>query len=78
MTTQQGDLVPVHGGLSEPVDRIVPVSNRRALTEEAAGLPALAVTAADLSTVYRIGEVVPRREHDPAVQFDQRGLPWKV
>jgi sulfate adenylyltransferase len=56
MTTQQGDLVPVHGGLSEPVDRIVPVSQRRALLEEAAGLPSLRVTAADLSTVYRIGD----------------------
>ena len=56
MPTQSGDLVPVHGGLAEPIDRIVPLSQRAALAEEAAGLPSLEVTAADLSTVYRIGD----------------------
>ena len=54
--SSNGPLVPVHGGLSEPVDRIVPVSKRQALSEEAASLPSLTVSAADLSTVYRIGD----------------------
>jgi sulfate adenylyltransferase len=56
MATQSGDLVPVHGGLSEPVDRIIPVSGRRAFREEAAGLPKLQVSNADLSTVYRVAD----------------------
>ncbi len=50
------DLVPVHGGLSEPVDRIIPVSRRQELRAEAAKLPSLRVSAADLSTVYRIAD----------------------
>ncbi len=50
------DLVPVHGGLTEPVDRVVPVSQRRALHEEAAGLPTLRVSNADLSTLHRIAD----------------------
>ena len=50
------DLVAVHGGLSELVDRRVSLSARTALQEEAGSLPSVAVTAADLSTVYRIGD----------------------
>lgn len=49
-------LVPVHGGLSAPVDRILPYSRRRGLLDEAAGLPKIAVTDADLSVVYRIAD----------------------
>lgn len=56
MATNDGHLVPVHGGLSAPVDRIVPVSRRRRLQEESASLPRLRVTAADLSTVHRIAD----------------------
>ena len=51
-----GDLVPVHGGLSEPVDRIVSLKDRKAFLAEAAPLPKLRVTKADLSTVYRISD----------------------
>jgi len=51
-----GDLVPVHGGLLEPVDRVVPLSERSRLTREAAGLPSLRVTRADQSTVHRIAD----------------------
>ena len=51
-----GELVPVHGGLSEPVDRVVPLSERGRLAREAAGLPSLRVTRADLSTVHRIAD----------------------
>ncbi len=50
------DLVPVHGGLSAPVDRTVPLSERAAFLEEASGLPRVRVSRADLSTVYRFGD----------------------
>ncbi len=50
------DLVPVHGGLSEPIDRSVPLKQRKELLAEAASLPKLRVNRADLSTVYRIGD----------------------
>ncbi|MEN8161013.1 MAG: sulfate adenylyltransferase [Myxococcota bacterium] len=52
----RADLVPVHGGLDGLVDRTVPLSKRKALLEEAAKLPAVRVTRADLATVYRIGD----------------------
>jgi sulfate adenylyltransferase len=50
------DLVPVHGGLDELVDRGVPLSERKALLAEAAKLPSLRVSRADLATLYRIGD----------------------
>ena len=56
MSTQYSDLVPVHGGLDEPVDRIVPVSKRREFQSEAGGLPRLSVSNADLSTVHRLAD----------------------
>lgn len=56
MSEQNRDLVPVHGGLSEPVDRIVPFKHKAAFLSEAASLPAIRVTNADLSTVHRIAD----------------------
>jgi sulfate adenylyltransferase len=50
------ELVPVHGGLAEPVDRVVPLNERAAFLAEAERLPKIAVTNADLSTVYRIAD----------------------
>jgi sulfate adenylyltransferase len=50
------DLVPVHGGLSALVDRIVPLSRRARLLAEAETLPTLRVSRADLSTIYRIAD----------------------
>jgi sulfate adenylyltransferase len=52
----QRDLVPVHGGLAEPVDRIVPLKERRRFLAEAEQLPSLRVSRADLSTVYRLSD----------------------
>ncbi len=49
-------LVPVHGGLAEPVDRILPLSKRKALVKEAEEMPSIRVTDADLSAVYRFGD----------------------
>ncbi len=53
---QRGDLVPVHGGLAEPVDRRVPLSERGALLAEASRLPQVRLTRADLSTVHRLAD----------------------
>jgi len=49
-------LVPVHGGLTEPVDRMLKLSERKALVDEAQRLPSIVVTEADLATVYRIAD----------------------
>ena len=49
-------LVPVHGGLSEPVNRVLPLPKRKAMLAEAAGMPRFAVTEADLATVNRIAD----------------------
>jgi len=50
------DLVPVHGGLDELVDRTVPLSKRRDLVAEAAGLPSVRVARADQAMLHRIGD----------------------
>ncbi|MSR59030.1 MAG: sulfate adenylyltransferase [Planctomycetaceae bacterium] len=47
------DLIPPHGGLTEPVCRTVPPAEVAAFLAEAARLPKVPVSAADLSTVYR-------------------------
>jgi sulfate adenylyltransferase len=49
-------LVPVHGGLLAPVDRVVPLKERKSFLAEAETLPSLRVTKADLSTVYRLSD----------------------
>ncbi|MBW2577566.1 MAG: sulfate adenylyltransferase [Deltaproteobacteria bacterium] len=50
------DLVPVHGGLDDLVDRRVPLGQRSQFVKEAESLPSVRVTRADLSTVYRISD----------------------
>ncbi len=50
------DLVPVHGGLERPVSRTVPLSHRKQFLAEAACLPRIELSRADLSTVYRIAD----------------------
>ena len=55
-------LVPVHGGLSEPVCRTLPVDQTApadeisAFVARAKTLTAVPVSDADLSTVYRLGD----------------------
>jgi sulfate adenylyltransferase len=51
-----GDLIPLHGGLTEPVSCTVPESERPAFAGQAATLRRLPVSDADLSTVYRFGD----------------------
>lgn len=50
------DLVPVHGGLAELVDRIVPFNRKAAFLGEAAKLPSIRVSGADLATVHRFAD----------------------
>lgn len=50
------DLVPVHGGLAAPVDRVVPLKERKRFLAEAERLPRLRVTKADLSAVHRFAD----------------------
>jgi len=51
-----GDLVPIHGGLAEPVDRVVSLAQRRAFLKEIESVQRVRVTRADLSTVHRIAD----------------------
>ena len=55
-THAASDLVPVHGGLAAPVDRVIALKDRAAFLAEAEGLARIAVTNADLSTVYRLAD----------------------
>jgi sulfate adenylyltransferase len=50
------DLIAPHGGLSEPIDRTVPAAEAAEFRRQAANLPRLAVSNADLSSLYRIGD----------------------
>jgi sulfate adenylyltransferase len=50
------DLVPVHGGLSSPVDRRVRLKERARFLSAAERLPTVRVSRADLSTVYRLAD----------------------
>jgi sulfate adenylyltransferase len=50
------DLVPPHGGVSEPVSRTVPESEAAAFGRNAASLTRLPISDADLSTLYRLGD----------------------
>jgi len=53
--TQQ-DLVPVHGGLAQLVDRIVPFNMKAEFLAKAEGLPSIRVSSADLSTIHRLAD----------------------
>ncbi|HEV2970049.1 MAG TPA: hypothetical protein VGY55_08665 [Pirellulales bacterium] len=50
------DLIPPHGGLKEPLSRTVAAEEIGRFQAEAAGLPKVPVSDADLSTVYRFGD----------------------
>ncbi len=52
------DLIPPHGGLAEPIDRMVLAEAETDLRAQAAQLPQIPVSDADLSTVYRFGDGV--------------------
>jgi len=50
------DLIPPHGGLTEPVNCMVSAADEAALLAEAAKLVQVPVSDADLSSVYRFGD----------------------
>src|SRR5882762_9072999 len=50
------DLIAPHGGLTEPVDRTVPAAQRGDFAKQAASLKKVAVSDADLSSLYRFGD----------------------
>ncbi len=50
------DLIAPHGGLTEPVCRTVPEADIAKFKAEAATLPQIPVSAADLSSVFRFGD----------------------
>jgi sulfate adenylyltransferase len=53
---EMSDLVPPHGGVSEPVNRTVPEAEAAAFRRDAASLKRVPVSDADLSTLYRLGD----------------------
>jgi sulfate adenylyltransferase len=50
------DLIPPHGGLSEPVNCNVPAEEVADFRARGASLPRVSVSEADLSTLYRLGD----------------------
>ena len=50
------DLILPHGGLTEPVCRTVSSDETASFLAEAAALPKVPVSSADLSSVYRFGD----------------------
>src|SRR6266481_2604691 len=50
------DLIPPHGGLAEPVSCTVPPDEHATFLDQAARLPKVPISDADLSTVYRFGD----------------------
>src|SRR5713101_1505285 len=50
------DLIPPHGGLSEPVDRQVPTAEQADFRARATTLKKVPVSDADLSSLYRLGD----------------------
>jgi sulfate adenylyltransferase len=50
------DLIPPHGGLSQPVERTVPAAEAADFRRKAAALKKVPVSDADLSSLYRLGD----------------------
>jgi sulfate adenylyltransferase len=50
------DLIPPHGGVSEPVDRSVPADQANDFRRRAAELKRVPISDADLSSLYRMGD----------------------
>jgi sulfate adenylyltransferase len=50
------DLIPPHGGVSEPVNRTVPADAAAEFRKQASGWKRVPVSDADLSSLYRLGD----------------------
>ena len=49
-------LVPVHGGLSDLINRTLPWSARKSLIEKSSSLPSVTLNEGDLATLHRIAD----------------------
>ena len=85
------DLIPLHGGLSSPVCRMVPGDAQDAFRENASKLIRVPVSDADLSTVYRFGdgglspltgpmdsETYHRVLEDSVIEFNGKPYAWTI
>ncbi|HET6385783.1 MAG TPA: sulfate adenylyltransferase [Armatimonadota bacterium] len=85
------DLIPPHGGLSEPVDRTVPEAEAAEFRREARGWKALSINDADLSSLYRMGdgglspltgpmnrEVFERALNEEVVLHEGKAYAWTI
>lgn len=50
------DLIPPHGGLEQPIDRMVPEAEVAEVKRQAASLKRISLSDADLSSLHRIGD----------------------
>ena len=50
------DLIPPHGGVTEPINRNVPDAEAKDFRQKAASLKKVPVSDADLSSLYRMGD----------------------
>jgi sulfate adenylyltransferase len=50
------DLIPPHGGLTEPIDRMVPTADADDFRKRASGWRKVPISDADLSSLYRLGD----------------------
>lgn len=67
------DLIAPHGGLTQPICRTVSADDTKAFLADADRLPRVPVSAADLSTVYRLGDgtLSPLTGPMTGTEFDQ-------
>ncbi len=85
------DLVPPHGGLAEPMCCNVPDEEVDAFLAESRDLPKVAVSDADLSTVYRFGdgglsplsgpmdsEAYERVLEESVIEFEGKKYAWTI
>jgi sulfate adenylyltransferase len=85
------DLIPPHGGLSEPLDLSIPEAERADALARAKELEKVPVSDADLSTVYRFGDgalsplrgpmngrVYERVLAESVVEHDGRDYAWTI
>lgn len=50
------DLMPVHGGIPYPRNRMIPLSRRKQFLQEAKDFPSITVKKADISLIYRFSD----------------------
>ena len=91
MALKHSDLVPVHGGLDAPVDRVVPLKERKRFLAEAEKLERIRVSRADLSAVHLFadgalsplegptdGEMWNRVLDEQRILVDGRSYAWTI